>query len=60
LEIDRILLETDAPYLTSPGMDVSTPACISYTAKAVADARQEDWREVLSRASRTAATLYKM
>ena len=60
LEINRILLETDAPYFTPPGMDVSTPACISYTAKAVADARQEDWREVLSRASRTAATLYKM
>jgi len=42
LEIDRILLETDAPYFTPPGMDVSTPACNSYTAKAVAVAGQED------------------
>jgi Tat protein secretion system quality control protein TatD with DNase activity len=58
LEPSQILVETDAPYFTSPGYEVTTPALIGIVVEAVARLRGETCEQVFRASVQAARDLY--
>jgi TatD DNase family protein len=57
---DRLLVETDAPYLTPQPVrkERNTPAFVTYTAEFVADRRGQTYEQLEAAVERTAAGLF--
>ena len=60
LEVDRLLIETDAPYFSGEGRSISTPAFVGTSARCVCTIRSETWEELLRVTAVNARRLYRL
>ena len=60
--LDKILIETDCPYLTPPeaGAGRNEPLNVSYVAKRIADLRQEPLRKIVQTTTENAKKLFNL
>ncbi len=61
IPLDKILVETDCPYLTPPAEDGrNEPLYVKYVIKEVADIKKADFKEVLEKTTKNTKKLFKI